>query len=79
MFPGGRVYFVNNAIYHGELDVEIDPFFITSGNSMQQQLLQLCMLVTTRVTPHCMKEGCMYMYVVIEIKHIGKDRKSLIF
>ena len=47
----------HEAIYQGELDVEIDPFFITHGNSLQQQVLQLFLLVTTRVTPHCLKEG----------------------
>ena len=50
-------FMFHEAIYQGELDVEIDPFFITRGNSLQQQLLQLFLFVTTRVTPHCLKEG----------------------
>ena len=48
---------IHEAIFQGELDVEIDPFFITRGNSLQQQLLHLFLLVTTRVTPHSVKEG----------------------
>ena len=50
-------FMFHEGIFHSELDVEIDPFFITRGNSLQQQLLQLFLFVTTRATSHCMKEG----------------------
>ena len=32
-------FMFHEGIFHGELDVEIDPFFITRGNSLQQQLV----------------------------------------